>query len=143
MEPIEYCGFQMDAGEFICVSPALAQLDQKIWGPDAADFNPYRFLDGRAETTNAIGHGALSSYLPFGAGRHRCIGEAFAYVQLKTIIATIVQIFDWKFPDGKVFPETDYTTLIAMPVKPVMVDYTRLKLSEVTGSNEVSTQKEE
>jgi cytochrome P450 len=125
MEPIHYKGFTMDSGEYLCVSPAFSQLDSQIWGADANEFNPYRFLDGRPETTEAVGHGALSSYLPFGAGRHRCIGEAFAYVQLKTIMATFVQMFDWEFPPGKSFPVVDVTTMIAMPVKPVLVNYTR------------------
>jgi cytochrome P450 len=40
-----------------------------------------------------IGKGAHSPYLPFGAGRHRCIGEQFAYLQLGTITAVMVREF--------------------------------------------------
>jgi cytochrome P450 len=44
--------------------------------------------------------GASSPYLPFGAGRHRCIGEQFAYVQLGTITATLVREFKFRNPPG-------------------------------------------
>ncbi len=43
-----------------------------------------------------ISKGTNSPYLPFGAGRHRCIGEQFAHVQLTTILATIVREFRFK-----------------------------------------------
>jgi cytochrome P450 len=37
--------------------------------------------------------GASSPYLPFGAGRHRCIGEQFAYVQLQVILIMFIREF--------------------------------------------------
>jgi cytochrome P450 len=54
----------------------------------------------------AISKGTESPYQPFGAGRHRCIGESFAYVQLSTILACFVQRMELKL-EGKV-PETNY-----------------------------------
>ena len=47
-----------------------------------------------------VSKGATSPYLPFGAGRHRCIGEQFAYVQLQTILATMVRTFKFRNLDG-------------------------------------------
>ena len=38
-----------------------------------------------------VSKGTDSPYQPFGAGRHRCIGEQFAYVQLSAIISTMVR----------------------------------------------------
>ena len=43
-----------------------------------------------------ISKGTESNYQPFGAGRHRCIGEQFAYLQLGTIIATLVRKMEFK-----------------------------------------------
>lgn len=45
--------------------------------------------------------------LPFGAGRHRCIGEQFANVQLGTILATLVRESTWTIDQE--FPGQDYT----------------------------------
>lgn len=125
MTNVEYKHYAIPKDDYICVSPALCQLDKNIWGEDAEGFNPRRFDDDNPRLVKALGHGASSNYLPFGAGRHRCIGEAFAYIQLKTIIATFVQIFEQiKLTTGE-WPKTDFTTLIVMPVKPVMVDFVR------------------
>ena len=48
----------------------------------------------------------MSPYLPFGAGRHPCIGEQFAYLQISTIITALVRRMEFRF-DGE-FPKSDY-----------------------------------
>lgn len=45
--------------------------------------------------------------LPFGAGRHRCIGEQFANVQLGTILSTLIREATWTIDQD--FPGQDYT----------------------------------
>jgi sterol 14alpha-demethylase len=69
----------------------------------------------RLETVD-FGYGPVSlkatnsPYLPFGAGRHRCVGEEYAYVQLGAIIATMVRLLQWEQVDKSVaVPETDYS----------------------------------
>jgi sterol 14-demethylase len=64
----------------------------------------------------SISKGAHSPYLPFGAGRHRCIGEQFAYLQLTTIVATMVREFKFKLPEGATVVETDYSSLFSRPM---------------------------
>jgi sterol 14alpha-demethylase len=66
-----------------------------------------------------VSKGASSPYLPFGAGRHRCIGEQFANVQLQTIVAEVVRLFKWRNPDGsdKVVG-TNYNSLFSRPLEP-------------------------
>jgi sterol 14-demethylase len=56
-------------------------------------------------------------------GRHRCIGEQFAYVQLKTIIATVLMNYEIELDEKRGFPENDYTSMIVMPVSPCSVKY--------------------
>jgi len=57
-----------------------------------------------------ISKGASSPYLPFGAGRHRCIGEQFAYTQLQTILVTMVRTMKFRNLDGvEGVVETDYS----------------------------------
>lgn len=69
-----------------------------------------------------ISKGATSPYLPFGAGRHRCIGEQFANLQLGTIIATMVREFKWRLPDGvNEVVGTDYSSLFSRPLAPAMI----------------------
>ncbi|MGP4089082.1 cytochrome P450 [Streptomyces sp. KR55] len=52
--------------------------------PDPLTFDPDRWLDD--EQTLPPG-----AFLPFGAGKHKCIGDRFALTELITAIATIVR----------------------------------------------------
>ncbi|WP_283108074.1 cytochrome P450 [Streptomyces sp. LRE541] len=52
---------------------------------DPLDFNPDRWLDDAQARLPA------GAFLPFGAGRHKCIGDRFALTELITAIATITR----------------------------------------------------
>jgi len=73
-----------------------------------------------------VSKGAGSPYLPFGAGRHRCIGEQFANVQLQTIVAMVVRNFKFRNVDGsdKVIG-TDYASLFSRPLEPANIYWER------------------
>ena len=79
--------------------------------PNAAVWDPHRW-EGMADPAEQekekmdygyglVSTGADSTYLPFGAGRHRCIGELFAYVQLTVIVIMMVREFRFKSIGGK------------------------------------------
>ena len=71
-----------------------------------------------------VSKGASSPYLPFGAGRHRCIGEQFAGVQLLTITATMVRMFKLRNVDGKKdVVATDYSSLFSRPLAPTIIEW--------------------
>jgi pentalenene oxygenase len=52
--------------------------------PNPLEFDPDRWLDSRQPPPTG-------AFLPFGAGKHRCIGDRFALTELITAIATIVR----------------------------------------------------
>ncbi|KAH7337524.1 cytochrome P450 [Rhizoctonia solani] len=125
-------------GYFLLASPALSQIDPAVWA-NAAEWDPSRWLDpagaaAQAESLylgnqgekvdygwGAISKGAESPYHPFGAGRHRCIGEKFAYVQLGTILSTIVRTIEMRLGSG--VPAHNYHTMIVQPKEPCMIQY--------------------
>lgn len=73
-----------------------------------------------------VSKGAASPYLPFGAGRHRCIGEQFANVQLQTITAEIVRLFKFSNANGgRDLIGTDYASLFSRPLEPAKVRWER------------------
>lgn len=73
-----------------------------------------------------VSKGAGSPYLPFGAGRHRCIGEHFANVQLQTLVANVVRTFKFKNVDGgKTIVGTDYQSLFSRPLEPCNIHWER------------------
>lgn len=117
--PSESQAYVIPKGHYVLASPGFSQMDPAHW--DNVDkFDPYRWLnpdgvvkadeDGPKEDFGfgTISTGANSPYLPFGAGRHRCIGETFAFVQLGTIVATMIRETEWTLEGGKV-PDQDYT----------------------------------
>ncbi|CAG8611650.1 11044_t:CDS:2 [Ambispora leptoticha] len=133
--PIPNTNYVVPKGSYIQAVPVISQrADQYFDNPE--QFLPSRWdkydKDVKVKDDDLVDYGwgamhsssAKSPYLPFGAGRHRCIGEAFAYLQIKTIIATFVRLFEIKLHKGK-FPNSDYTTLIPQPINP-LVDYVRI-----------------
>uniref|UniRef100_A0A8C7VAN3 Lanosterol 14-alpha demethylase n=1 Tax=Oncorhynchus mykiss TaxID=8022 RepID=A0A8C7VAN3_ONCMY len=76
-------------------------------------FRPDRYLNDNPAA------GEKFAYVPFGAGRHRCIGENFAYVQIKTIWSTMLRLYEFNLVDGY-FPTINYTTMIHTPHNPVI-----------------------
>ncbi|THV07282.1 lanosterol 14-alpha-demethylase [Dendrothele bispora CBS 962.96] len=132
--------FVVPKGHYVLASPLVSQMDPKIWR-DPAKWDPYRwndpegvasqalktYVDGDGEKIDfgfgAVSKGTESPYQPFGAGRHRCIGEQFAYLQLGTILATIVRKLEIRIPTG--VPEHNYHTMITLPKKPRQIHYRR------------------
>lgn len=99
-------------------SPGVTARDERHF-PNAMTWDPYRWVE-RVEAEDvgdtidygygAVSKGTKSPYLPFGAGRHRCIGEKFAYLNLQVIVATLVREFRLYNPEGRSgVPETDYS----------------------------------
>ncbi|KAG6126479.1 lanosterol 14-alpha-demethylase [Claviceps purpurea] len=73
-----------------------------------------------------VSKGAASPYLPFGAGRHRCIGEQFANVQLQTIAAEMIRLFKLSNVDGgNAIIGTDYASLFSRPLEPAKIRWDR------------------
>ena len=117
--------YTVPKGHYVMVSPGYAMVNDR-WFPDAASFNPRRWdeqplpTDGQDETVDYgfgnISKGVSSPYLPFGGGRHRCIGEQFAYVQLGTILASYVYNVTWELKDK--LPGVDYASMVTLPLEP-------------------------
>jgi sterol 14-demethylase len=109
-------------------SPLVTALSNEFF-PNAHKWNPHRWrsLENETDTSDdSMFKGARSPYLPFGAGRHRCIGEKFAYLNLSVIVATMVRNFRFFLPDeNKNLPQTDYSSLFSRPKQPAMIGWER------------------
>ncbi|XP_076157757.1 lanosterol 14-alpha demethylase [Alosa pseudoharengus] len=116
--PQKIAGYTIPTGHQVCVSPTVNHRLSDTWN-ERMDFNPDRYLQENPAA------GEKFAYVPFGAGRHRCIGENFAYVQIKTIWSVMLRLFDFELVDGY-FPTVNYTTMIHTPTNP-MIKYTRRK----------------
>ncbi|OAP65320.1 hypothetical protein AYL99_01292 [Fonsecaea erecta] len=134
--PIPETGVVVPAGHILLAAPGVPSRCEEFF-PEPLAWNPHRWdkpdeaeqqqqqqqeqqqwLDGKVEDHDTVdyGYGAVSSkavyspYLPFGAGRHRCVGETFAYAQLGAILATVVRLLQWEQVDPQApVPATDYS----------------------------------
>ncbi|AQS71525.1 cytochrome P450 [Streptomyces pactum] len=76
-------GHSIPAGADVVWSPYLHQHDPEVFS-DPDRFDPDRWTAGAASATRG-------SFLAFGDGRRKCIGENFAWAELQIILATILQ----------------------------------------------------
>lgn len=108
--PIEGTSWIVPPSHVLLAAPATMGKSDEFF-PNAAVWDPYRW-EGMADPAEQekekidygyglVSTGADSTYLPFGAGRHRCIGEQFAYVQLTVIVIMMVREFRLKSIGGK------------------------------------------
>jgi cytochrome P450 len=69
---------ELPVGTELAFSPYALHRDPGLY-PDPARFDPDRWQSA----------GRL--FQPFGAGRHKCVGEAFAWTELHIVVATLVR----------------------------------------------------
>ncbi|KAH0466936.1 hypothetical protein IEQ34_004174 [Dendrobium chrysotoxum] len=117
-EGIEYV---IPKGHIVATSPAFANRLPSIY-KDPDTYDPNRFSPGREEDKVA---GAFS-YISFGGGRHGCLGEPFAYLQIKAIWSHLLRNFDFELISP--FPEIDWNAMVVGVKGEVMVRYKRRKL---------------
>ncbi|GGX90886.1 cytochrome P450 [Streptomyces fructofermentans] len=82
--PVVLDGVPVPRGADVVYSPYLHQHDPALYA-DPEAFDPGRWEPGRAKDIDR------SSFLAFGDGRRKCIGEEFAWAELLVILATVVQ----------------------------------------------------
>jgi cytochrome P450 len=67
----------------VLVSIALAHDAESVF-PNAHAFDPYRFLDAKPD---------LYQWIPFGGGTRRCLGAAFATMEMNVVLRTVLRDF--------------------------------------------------
>ncbi|WP_432166890.1 cytochrome P450 [Streptomyces sp. bgisy031] len=82
--PVTLDGHPIPKGADVVYSPYIHQHDPEVYG-DPGTFDPDRWEPERAK---GVGR---SSFLAFGDGRRKCIGEEFAWTELLIILATVLQ----------------------------------------------------
>lgn len=91
VKPFEFNGFHVPAGWMVSYSiPGTHQLESIY--PQPKRFNPDRFSPGRQEHKQKP-----FSLIGFGGGPRICVGIAFAKLEMKIIIAKLLQSYKWDF----------------------------------------------
>jgi cytochrome P450 len=90
------------AGTILAIPLASINLSAAIWGEDAKDFKPSRWLeDGHsgipAKAREVQGHRHL---LTFSDGPRTCLGKNFALAEFKAVLSVLVKNFVFELRDG-------------------------------------------
>jgi cytochrome P450 family 135 len=80
-ETVELGGYLFEAGTQLAASILLVHYDPELYPPDPHAFRPERFLEGAPESY---------TWLPFGGGVRRCLGAAFAQLEIRIVISTLL-----------------------------------------------------
>jgi len=106
--------------DLVVVSPTVSmRLDSTFENADT--FDPDRYLPPREE------HKTPYAYLGFGGGMHSCMGQIFAYVQVKTIISIILKRYELT-PEASKLPDIGYSDMVVGPKGNCNVHYKKKAL---------------
>jgi len=81
--PFTVGAWTLPPGVHVTPCPYLAHRRPELW-PDSSAFRPERFLDGAPSPY---------AWLPFGGGVRRCVGAAFATMELHEVLRVVVRRF--------------------------------------------------
>ncbi|KAI1762091.1 cytochrome P450 [Hypoxylon sp. FL1150] len=100
-------GQRVPKGTSIMMSPWATNFDKKLWGPDAHEFNPDRWVPKGPDDKRAASGGANSNYafLTFLHGPRGCIGLAFARAEFACLLATWVGRFEFEIQNKEELDE--------------------------------------
>ena len=121
---VEVGGRLIRAGKMVAASPSVSNRIPEAFG-DAELFRPGRYLeDPGADVANPW------NWIPFGAGRHRCVGASFAMMQLKAIFSVLLR--DWEFRAAQPLDEyrNDHSKMVVQLAQPCLVDVRRRGMDE-------------
>ncbi|KAK0046555.1 cytochrome P450 2B4 [Biomphalaria pfeifferi] len=95
-----------------CILPNLDSvlLDEKIWGDDAKDFRPERFIDNNGCLLHP------EELIPFSIGKRLCLGESIAKMELFLYLSSLFQRYTFSPEIQGVPPKmTDIFGIVAVP----------------------------
>jgi sterol 14-demethylase len=110
-------------GTWILVSPTVSHRIPEVF-PHPETFDPDRFAPPREEDKRDF------AYIAFGGGRHKCLGNAFAILQIKAILALLLGQYEFELAGDPV--ESDFHGLVVGPKVPCRLRYDRRASPSVT-----------
>jgi len=120
-QDFEIGGYHVAPGTLVAASPAVSNRIPEDF-PDPDTFDPSRYLQPRQEDL-------LNrwTWIPFGAGKHRCVGSAFAMMQLKAIFSVILRDYEFEMAQPAQTYRDDMSKMVIQLEQPCAVRYRRRK----------------
>lgn len=107
---VELSGYFIPPGWRVGCNPCIVHYDKAVFGEDADDFEPERWLESEARSREME-----KALLTFGSGTRVCIGKNISLTELHTLVPEILRHFDvsmahdrpWKTQDTWFHTQTD------------------------------------
>jgi len=112
-------GYRIHAGDFVAASPAVSNRIPEDF-PDPDSFDPDRYDKPREED---VLH--RWTWIPFGAGRHRCVGAAFGTMQIKAIFSVLLREYTFEMAQPAETYRNDHSKMVVQLARPARVRYRR------------------
>ncbi|KAJ7206941.1 cytochrome P450 [Mycena haematopus] len=80
-------------GTDVYIAIAAANHNKAIWGPDALEFKPERWRNGRAEGVTVRMSGVYGNTMTFVGGGRSCIGFKFVQLELKIVLSVLLRCY--------------------------------------------------
>ena len=112
-------GYPIHRGEFVAASPAVSNRIPEDF-PDPETFDPSRYDKPREED---VVH--RWTWIPFGAGRHRCVGAAFATMQIKAIFSVLLREYEFEMAQPPESYRNDHSKMVVQLARPAKARYRR------------------
>lgn len=126
-EPVEdvmIAGYKVRRGGIVLVNVYTLQRDPRFYA-DPERYDPERFCPGWEERIPRY------AYLPFGGGPRVCIGNGFAMMEARLILATIAQHYKLSLDASDEIKPVQLVTL--KPASPVRMRLERRKIASSIG----------
>jgi sterol 14-demethylase len=116
-QDLEIGGYRVPAGAMVGASPAVSNRIATDF-PEPDRFDPARYGQPRQE--DLINRW---TWIPFGAGKHRCVGSAFAMMQLKAIFSVILRDYEFEMAQPSETYRDDFSKMVIQLEQPCVVRY--------------------
>ena len=118
-EEVELAGHRVPPGTVVAASPRVSNRIPEDF-PDPERFDPGRYVDPRQEDLQN-----RWTWIPFGAGRHRCVGNAFAMMQMKAIFSVLLRDYEFEAAQPPESYRDDCSKMVIQLEQPCRVRYRR------------------
>lgn len=115
-EPLTFKNYSINPGDMVWACPPVTHRMQNLF-ENPEQFDPDRFSGGCPADKNRM------AYQPFGGGKHKCSGNAFAMFQIKAIFAVLLRNYEFELIDNPDTYQDNYKEMIVQPISPCRVRY--------------------
>ncbi|KAI0432521.1 cytochrome P450 [Xylaria sp. FL1042] len=93
------CGHHVPGGTVVGTSPWAIHLAPQVWGNDAEEFRPERWLECEDPGT------LRRFFFAFGGGTRTCIGRNISWLEIEKLVPTLVMRYDFELAEDVTITE--------------------------------------